>query len=61
MVYKGHLFKKASKNISFRRVMDSEINQARILEAAYKGNGHKKEKGYTGEWLIDINEIISQM
>jgi hypothetical protein len=45
MVYKGHLFKKTSKNIFLRRVIDSEINQARILEAAYKESGHKKKKG----------------
>jgi hypothetical protein len=45
MVYKGHLFKKASKNISLRRVMDSEVDQARILEAAYEESGHKKKEG----------------
>jgi hypothetical protein len=44
MIYKRHLFKKVNKNISLRRVMNLEINQARILKAAHEGSDHKKKE-----------------
>jgi hypothetical protein len=45
MVHKGHLFKKASKNMPLRRVVDSKTDRARILKAAHEECGHRGREG----------------
>jgi len=45
MVHKGHLFKRASKNMPLRRVVDSKVDQARILKAAHEESGHRGKEG----------------
>ena len=45
MVHRGHLFKRASKNMPLRRVIDSEVDRARILRAAHEESGHRGREG----------------
>jgi hypothetical protein len=45
MVHKGHLFKKANKNIPLRRVVDSKEDQDRILRSAHEESGHRGREG----------------
>lgn len=45
MVHNGHLFKRASKNMPLRRVVESEADQTRILEAAHEESGHRGREG----------------
>lgn len=45
MVYQGHLFKRASKNIPLRRVVDDDADQERIMKAAHDECGHRGKEG----------------
>jgi len=45
MVHKGHLFKRASKNMPLRRVVDSEVDRFKILKAAHEESGHRGREG----------------
>jgi hypothetical protein len=45
MVHKGHLFKRANKNMPLRRVVDSEIDRSMILQAAHEESGHRGREG----------------
>jgi hypothetical protein len=45
MVHEGHLFRRASKNMPLRRVVDSEEDRAKILQAAHEESGHRGREG----------------
>jgi RNase H-like domain found in reverse transcriptase len=45
MVHEGHLFKRASKNMPLRRVVDSEEDRAKILQVAHEESGHRGREG----------------
>jgi hypothetical protein len=45
MVHDGHLFRRASKNVPLRRVVDDEGDRGRILKALHEDCGHQGREG----------------
>lgn len=65
MVHKGHLFKRASKNMPLRRVVDLEIDRARILKAAHEESGHRGNEGTYRRvadryWWEDLAKLVTK-
>ena len=51
-VHKGDLFKRASKNVPLRRVVDNGEDRLRILEAMHDETGHRGKEGHIVELQI---------
>jgi hypothetical protein len=45
IVLDGHLFRRASKNIPLRRVVDNETDRSSILRALHEDSGHRGREG----------------
>jgi hypothetical protein len=65
MVHEGHLFKRASKNMPLRRVVDSEEDRAKILQAAHEESGHRGREGTYRRvadryWWKDLFDVVAK-
>jgi len=65
MVHKGHLFKKVSKNMPLRRVIDSEVDRTKILRAAHEESGHRGKEGTYRRvadryWWNDLANVVAK-